>query len=185
MHTFVVRHLAVAFGAASLVGLSACGSEAATELTVEPTPPPVTAGPLPAGSLLPTGDAGSARDELLQLAAAADPLAAGGYPDTAILSAWLEAVPALQLTVFPDVPANEQTVSASSAFLISQEPGVGDQLWGFAVADTDGGCAGAVAVIDGNPDGSVSDADEISSWHELDDLAVCSATAAIEAYAGV
>lgn len=31
MHTSIIRHLAVGFGASSLVGLSACGSEASTD----------------------------------------------------------------------------------------------------------------------------------------------------------
>lgn len=193
MHTYFVRHLAVAFGAASLVGLSACGSDTASDETAPVTVGPASSAPsassapivsVPGLSTpLPALSAVGLRDELLDLAESAD--FAGGYPDTAILTSWLDTYPDLALTVFPDIAADASIVSASSAFLISSEAGVGDQLWGFAVADRAGECAGAVAVIDGNPDGSVRDADQPSSWFALDGLETCSATGALAEYATV
>jgi len=144
---------------AAAVVVAGCADEEAS-----PGPDPVSATTVAAAagsSPLPTPDAAALRDELLDLAARTDvdgELSAG----TAIISRWLAEHPGLQLSLFDDQPATEEVVSSSTAFLIaspdSPVPEVaGEQHFAFAVLDTSGRCAGGIAVIPGEADGSVAD----------------------------
>lgn len=210
MNSFHVRTFAVAF-AAGTFALAGCGGDDAptatsshdaetpgtaaapatdaTDPTIEavatndtiPTDP--TGGPGPAGSPLPTDDPAALRDELLELAVEAPFGQTGSGPDFTIIEAWLAVHADLARTLFDDQLADATTISSSSAFLMEDLRAPGEQAFAWAVLGTDGDCAGAVAVIPGNPDGSVSDSGLPTIFAPVDDLATCSARGALEAYA--
>lgn len=139
---------------------------------------PVVGGATP----LPATDAAAVRDELLALAENA-PFGTGWGPDTTIVTAWLEVFPGMGRSLFDDQPATDTSISSSSAFLMEDVTAPGDQAFAWAVLDSSGRCAGAVAVIPGNADGSVSDSGLPTVFAPVDDLASCTARAAIEALA--
>ncbi len=199
MYPTTFRTLAVAFAAgtfsivAGALG-TACSDDrspsSATDAGVAPTSdvtPAGTAGEVagdPAvgpASPLPTDDAAAVRDELLTLAAGAS-FGTGRAADMTIIEAWLAEYPAIERTLFDDQPSTATTLSSSSAFLIEDVTAPGDQAFAWAVLGTDGTCAGAVAVIAGTADGSVSDADVPTVFAPVDDLEPCTARAAIAAF---
>lgn len=182
MHTFHARTLAVAFAAGTFALAGCRADDAPSTMSAHDAEPPVEADPA-TGSPLPTTDAAAVRDELLELAAAAPFGQTGSGPDFTIVTAWLEVHPGLARTLFDDQPADPATISSSSAFLMEDLRAPGDQAFAWAVADLDGECAAAVALIPGNPDGSVSDSGRPTVFAPVDDPATCSARGALEAFA--
>ncbi len=195
MHTFHARTLAVAFAAGTFALAGCRADDAPSTMSAHDAEPPVdtpSIGPASpdtvtsdpaAGTPLPTDDAAAVRDELLALAAAAPFGQTGSGPDFTIVTAWLEVHPGLARTLFDDQPADPATISSSSAFLMEDLRAPGDQAFAWAVADLDGECAAAVALIPGNPDGSVSDSGRPTVFAPVDDPATCSARGALEAFA--
>ena len=110
--------------------------------------------PVPTGGVvdsLPIADAAAFRDRLLEIAKSARPESQAAWANAeAIRNAWQKQYPNLKFAVFYSMPADPNTVSASDAFLISGLSGNFDQLYAFAVADTNGKCAGGAAVIPGD-----------------------------------
>lgn len=203
MYPTTIRTLAAAFAAGTfaITAGTACGGDdtapIATEATATPdteATPDSTATPdtgpgeiaddpeVGPASPLPTADADAVRDELIELAEDA-PFGTGSGPDFTIIESWLAEYPALERSLFDDQPATATSISASSAFLMEDVTAPGEQAFAWAVLGADGTCAGAVAVIPGNPDGSVSDSGLPTVFAPVDDLASCTARAAIEALA--
>lgn len=187
MHTLHVRTAAMAF-AAGTIALSGCSSpdrgpvarssqDMSSGASIVPTDTVVDTTATPASEV----DARTLRDDLLRLAASAPFGRSGWAADTTIVETWLETYPTLQRTLLDDQLVDPATVSSSSAFLIDDTTGAGDQSFAWAVVDAGGTCAGAVVIIPGEPDGSVSDADVPTRFVPVDELRTCSARGAIDA----
>ncbi|HEX8000507.1 MAG TPA: hypothetical protein VF528_19145 [Pyrinomonadaceae bacterium] len=101
---------------------------------------------------LPITDAAAFRDRLLELAknASFNPQKQASDNAYAIRQAWEKQYPNLKFGIFYSVAATPDTVSSSDYFLIAGGEGGFDQIYAFAVADTNGKCAGGVAVIPGD-----------------------------------
>lgn len=128
-----------------------------TATTAQPTPSQATTtttAPAAGGTTLslPITDAAAFRDHLLELArnASFNPQKQASDNAYAIREAWEKQYPNLKFGVFYSVAADPNTVSSSDYFLISGAEGNFDQIYAFAVADTNGKCAGGTAVIPGD-----------------------------------
>jgi hypothetical protein len=120
----------------------------ATPVGTTPATPPVAS----EADYLPITDAAAFRDRLLEIAQAVkfDSQSSASSNSDAIRAAWLKQYPKLKFSIFYSMVADANAVSASDTFLISGAPGNFDQLYAFAVADTQGRCAGGAAVIPGD-----------------------------------
>ncbi|MBD0325926.1 MAG: hypothetical protein ICV68_05815 [Pyrinomonadaceae bacterium] len=126
---------------------------AQTTTPAQATPTQATATPTSgATDSLPVRDAAAFRDRLLEVAenASFNPQKQASDNAYAIREAWERQFPNLKFALFYSMAAAPDTVSSSDYFLISGVSGNFDQLYAFAVADTNGKCAGGAAVIPGD-----------------------------------
>ena len=137
------------------------GAQNTTPSPAQTTPTQATESATPATSegnssssalSVPVTDAVAFRDQLLELAKRAgfNPQSRASANADAIRAAWRKQYPGLKFVLFYSMPADANTVSASDTFLISGASGNFDQLYSFAVVDTNGKCAAGAAVIPGD-----------------------------------
>jgi hypothetical protein len=155
------------------VGSTVLEPAPSSTVAVDSTAPQVAASPLP------TANAAATRDELLLLAASTG--FGDAFPDSAMVGHWLETYPGLQRTLLDDQPADPTTVSVSPAFLTTPLSSDADQAWGFALVDSNGTCAGGVAVILGGGDPTLPPATVPTQFATVEGFTPCTARAAVDA----